>query len=203
MAGPERLHGRDGAIWRSYLLGRTQEAIAAEHNITQQRVSQILAEVRASIPEDARTDAALVDLERLDLLLSGVLPAAVAGDVQATRAALAVLERRAKMLRLDLETPLRVSLERRLDLEGELVANTLGAVLDALDLSHDQRMFALAAAQARLAGEPLPEAPASRAAAAPVEESGRDLAAEYRAWCEREGVDPDEDDDLEDDDDDE
>src|SRR5688500_11698774 len=131
MAGPERLHGRDGAIWRSYLLGRTQEAIAAEHNITQQRVSQILAEVRASIPEDARTDAALVDLERLDLLLGGVLPAAVAGDVQATRAALAVLERRAKMLRLDLETPVPVSVEGGLALGGVRGANNLGGGLDA------------------------------------------------------------------------
>lgn len=200
MAGPERLHGRDGAIWRSYLLGRTQEAIAAEHNISQQRVSQILAEVRASIPEDARTDAALVDLERLDLLLGGVLPAAVAGDVQATRAALAVLERRAKMLRLDLEEPLKVALERRLDAEGTVIAGALGAVLDALDLGHEQRVFALSVAQAALLGEDPPAAPS---AAAPVEEPGRDLTAEYRAWCEREGVDPDEDDDLEDDDDDE
>src|SRR5688500_20239898 len=111
MAGPERLHGRDGAIWRSYLLGRTQEAIAAEHNITQQRVSQSVAEVRASIPEDARSDAALVDLERLDLLLGGVLPAAVAGDVQATRAALAVLEGGAKVVGLEPEAVVRVSEE--------------------------------------------------------------------------------------------
>jgi hypothetical protein len=72
--------------------------------------------------------------------------------------------------------------------------------LDALDLSHDQRMFALAAAQARLAGEPLPEVPAS-AAAPVVEESSRDLTDEYRRWCEVEGVDPDGDDGLDDEDD--
>lgn len=42
------------------------------------------------------------------------------------------------------------ALERRLDLEGELVANALGAALDVLDLSHEQRVVALEAAQGRL-----------------------------------------------------
>jgi hypothetical protein len=42
------------------------------------------------------------------------------------------------------------ALERRLDLEGELVANALGAALDALDLPHEQRVAALEAAQGRL-----------------------------------------------------
>lgn len=40
-----------------------------------------------------------------------------------------------------------VALERRLDLEGELVATVLGGVLDSLNLSHDQRMAALGTAQ--------------------------------------------------------
>lgn len=39
------------------------------------------------------------------------------------------------------------ALERRLDLEGELVAHVLGGVLDHLDLSHEQRMAALGTAQ--------------------------------------------------------
>ena len=42
------------------------------------------------------------------------------------------------------------ALERRLDLEGELVATALGAALDALELTHEQRVAALAAAQGRL-----------------------------------------------------
>jgi hypothetical protein len=45
-----------------------------------------------------------------------------------------------------------VALERRLDLEGELVAAALTAALDALDLSQDQRMQALGAAQQHLLG---------------------------------------------------
>lgn len=40
-----------------------------------------------------------------------------------------------------------VALERRLDLEGELVATVLGGVLDKLDLDHEQRMTALTTAQ--------------------------------------------------------
>lgn len=39
------------------------------------------------------------------------------------------------------------ALERRLDLEGELVATVLGGVLDKLNLDHDQRMTALSTAQ--------------------------------------------------------
>lgn len=199
MAETERLDGRNGAIWRAYVLGRTQEAIAEEHSISQQRVSQVLAEVRASIPGDARTDAALVDLERLDVLLSGVMPAAVAGDTQATRAALAVLERRARMLRLDLDEPLRISFERHLDDQGQLVADALGAALDALELTHEQRVAALGAAQAMLLGEPVPTPMAPVAAAVEVEP---DLMEDFRRFAEQEGFDPDEDQDDDDDDDD-
>ena len=44
------------------------------------------------------------------------------------------------------------ALERRLDLEGELVASALAAALDALELDPDQRMRALGAAQQHLLG---------------------------------------------------
>lgn len=49
-----------------------------------------------------------------------------------------------------------VALERRLDLEGELVASALSAALDTLGLDHEQRVRALGAAQQHLlgAGEP-------------------------------------------------
>lgn len=195
MARPERLEGRDGQIWRAYILGRTQEAIAAEHGISRQRVGQVLEEIRAGIPPRDRVDAALVDLERLDALLSGVMPAALAGEVQATRAALQVLERRAKMLRLDLDEPLKISFERHLDDQGQLLADAIGAVLDALGLDHEQRVFALGVAQAKLLGE---EVPASPAAAAPVE-GKPDLMADFRRFAEREGFDPDEDEEEDDD----
>lgn len=87
------------------------------------------------------------------------------------------------------------ALERRLDMEGEVVADALGAVLDVLDLDHDQRVHALGVAQAALAGEPLPEAPASAAAVVeePVVDSERARReAEFRALMEADGVDADE-----------
>jgi hypothetical protein len=51
------------------------------------------------------------------------------------------------------------ALERRIDLEGELVATVLGGVLDSLDLSHEQRMAALGTAQQLLleAGQSVPD----------------------------------------------
>lgn len=45
-----------------------------------------------------------------------------------------------------------VALERRLDMEGELVAAALSAALDAIDLKPEQRMAALGAAQQHLLG---------------------------------------------------
>lgn len=192
--GP-RLEGRAGVIWAAYVGGATQEAIAAEHGVSQQRVSQVLAEVRESIGEGPRMDAALLAQERADALLAAVWPAAMAGDAKAVGAALRVLERLAKAMGTDAVEPVKVSLERRLDLEGELVATVLGTALDAVPgLSHEQRVAALTAAQSALLGEEVPPASAAAAAVPVVEESGRDLTAEYRAWCEREGVDPDEDD---------
>lgn len=202
MGGPERLDGRNGQIWRSYISGATQERIAAEHGISRQRVSQVLDEVRAGIPAEARSDAAVVDLERLDALLTGVMPAALAGDTGAVRAVLAVLERRAKMLRLDLDEPLRISFEKHLDDQGQLIADAIGAAFDAVpQLSHEQRVAATSAAMAKLLGEPLPEPPAAAAPVVP-EVPGRDLVAEYRRFCEAEGIDPDEVDDGEEDRDD-
>jgi hypothetical protein len=55
-----RLEGRDGRIWRAYLLGTTQEALAAQEGLSQTRISEIVSAARAAIPEadlaQARTD---------------------------------------------------------------------------------------------------------------------------------------------------
>jgi hypothetical protein len=147
--GP-RLDGRDGEVWRAYLFGYTQERIAADHGISQSRVSQIITEIRASIPQSNKTDAALLALERLDALLTGVMPDALNGDTKASAAALRIIERQAKALGTDAVEPLSIVLERQRDLEGCLVADALAAALDALDLTEEQRIAALGAAQQRL-----------------------------------------------------
>lgn len=203
--GP-RLDGRAGAIWTAYVGGATQEAIAAEHGISQQRVSQVLAEVREGIGDTARMDAALLAQERADALLAAVWPAAMGGEPKAVGAALRVLERQAKALGTDAVEPLRVTLERRLDLEGALLGEALGAALDAVvGLTQEQRVAAFTAAQGallRVAGEEPPAvSPAPVAAPEPVEEK-RDLEADFRRFAVENGFDPDEDDDQEDDGDD-
>lgn len=53
----------------------------------------------------------------------------------------------AKTAKQAVDAGVMVALERRLDLEGELVAHVLSGVLDVLDLSQDQRVQALGAAQ--------------------------------------------------------
>lgn len=191
--GP-RLDGRNGEVWRLYVQGRTQAFIAEEFGVSQQRVSQILAEVRAAIPEDARRDAALLDLERLDVLLVGVMPAAAEGDAAAARAVLAILERRSRMLKLDLDEPLRITFARHLDDQGELLADTIGAVLDALNLPHEQRVLALGVAQAALLGEDAPAAPSVPPVLGEpkVDPERAKREAEFRRLMAEDGVDADE-----------
>lgn len=67
------LTGRTGRIWRAYVAGATQEAIAAEHGIGQQRVSQILAEIRDTIPDTERKHLVQRETEFLEQLRSEAL----------------------------------------------------------------------------------------------------------------------------------
>jgi len=201
---PERLEGRNGEVWRAYVAGATQERIAEDHGVSRQRIGQILAEVRESIPDTDRVDAALLAVERANALLAGVWPAAVGGDPKAVLAALRVMERTAKALGLDAVEPLRVTIERQRDLEGQLVADALGAALDALVLTQEQRIVAAAAAQAQLLGE----APSSgsQPVQGPPEPSGAGcgesaLQRDVRRMLEADGISLDEGLDGEDDDD--
>lgn len=68
-----RLEGRNGVIWRDYCAGRTQEALAVEHGISQARVSQIISQVRDSIPEEIREEEVQRSLEMLRELRAGAL----------------------------------------------------------------------------------------------------------------------------------
>lgn len=60
-----RLEGRNGAIYQAYILGTTQEELAQRHGISQPQVSEIIAQVRASIPEE---DLAAARTDHLDVL---------------------------------------------------------------------------------------------------------------------------------------
>jgi hypothetical protein len=60
----ERLEGRNGEIWHRYTVRQqTQAMIAEELNISQARVSEIITEVRASIPPIDREQLVASSLE--------------------------------------------------------------------------------------------------------------------------------------------
>lgn len=166
---PERLDERDHEIWARYVGGWTQARLAAEYGVSQQRISQVLGEVRESLGAEARTDAALLARERADALLAAVWPAAMEGDTKAVLAALRVLERQAKAMGTDAVEPLQITLDRRLDVEGDVVVDALAAVFDVLGLDEERRQLAVRAAQARLLGEELPVPAAVPVPEAPVD----------------------------------
>lgn len=63
-----KLESRTGEIWKLWVAGWTQEAIGEKYGISQVRVSQILAAVRATIPETDRTELIRRELELLDTM---------------------------------------------------------------------------------------------------------------------------------------
>lgn len=68
-----RLLGRNGLIWRDYCGGATQEKLADRYGISQVRVSQIISQVRDSIPEETREEEIRRSLEMLRELRDGAL----------------------------------------------------------------------------------------------------------------------------------
>lgn len=66
----ERLKGRNSEIWHLYLSGWTQERIGAKFGITRGRVSQILKQIRESIPKATRQELIDIEVERLDWVTS-------------------------------------------------------------------------------------------------------------------------------------
>lgn len=84
MPTPVRLEGRNGEVWRKHVIyGWTQERCAEHFGIGQQRVSEIIAMVRASIPEDSKADLVRASIELIHevkaraLEIADMLPAPV------------------------------------------------------------------------------------------------------------------------------
>jgi DNA-binding transcriptional regulator LsrR (DeoR family) len=63
---PPKLEGRTGEVWKLHVAGWSQEAIGEKYGISQQRVSQLLAAVRAQLPEVDRAELIRRELEFLD-----------------------------------------------------------------------------------------------------------------------------------------
>lgn len=84
-----RLDGRNGKIWADYIAGRNQEWLADKYALSQQRVSQILTDVRASMQVESKDEwrqrlldaALLVHAELLGIVLSPPPPVFQAGEI--------------------------------------------------------------------------------------------------------------------------
>jgi hypothetical protein len=141
--------------------------IAAERDISPQEA--LLGLVRTAAARAAWTDTIIVAKLKKHIAAGGEHddpPDALVPWLRQSRDERVVTMRTAKAA---VDAGVMTALERRLDVEGELVASTLGAVLDALGLDQAQRIFALEVAQAKLLGEELPE-PVAPSAPPAVEE---------------------------------
>lgn len=121
------------------------QELANEHNITPHEA--LLNLVRTATARAAWTDQIIAQQLREHVDAGGdplKPPSEVKGWLAQSR-----LERKlaATTAKQAVDAGVMVALERRLDLEGELVAAALSAALDSLELGHEQRMRALGAAQ--------------------------------------------------------
>lgn len=143
MAKTPRLDGRNGEVWERYIAGWTQQQIADEYGICHQRVSQILAEIRAEIGETDKAAEALRSAEALNAIRARLLPSALAGDTGAVSAYLAADKRRAALLGLDQPSRVDVDAEVHLAEASELLAQhaeeLLRVVLSVCGCPHGQR----------------------------------------------------------------
>lgn len=124
--------------------------LAAERNITPHEA--LLELVRTATARAAWVDGVIVEQMR-EHVASGGDPLKPPSSLNSWLAQ-SRLERKlaAATAKQAVDAGVMVALERRLDLEGELVAAALGAALDAIELTHEQRAAALGAAQQHLLG---------------------------------------------------
>ena len=73
MADGDRLAKRNTAIWRAYVNGKSQQAIADEYGISQSQISNIIADIRDTLPETDRAHLVQRETEFLDQLRAEVL----------------------------------------------------------------------------------------------------------------------------------
>jgi DNA-binding transcriptional MerR regulator len=134
------------------------ERVGLSHQGVSDRITDAIRELVSPVAEEWRA----LETARLDDLTRrayAVLDGAESGETALK--AIAQLERlsasRRKLWALDMPQPIDVALSRRLDVEGDVVADAVAAALDVLGLDEERRQLAVRAAVARLSGEPLPE----------------------------------------------
>lgn len=154
--------GQDEEILRLRCAGLSLRAIGERVGLSHQTVSNRIEDVIRELVTPQADEWRALETARLDDLTRrayAVLDGAESDEVKLK--AVAQLERlsssRRKLWALDMPQPIDVALSRRLDVEGDVVADAVAAALEVLGLGEEQRVLAVRAAVARLSGEPLPE----------------------------------------------
>lgn len=148
--------GYGTCIWHRGANSHVEEAwtmaqeLAAEHNITPHEA--LIGLVRTATSRAAWTEAIIANAMREHVAAGGdpfTPPSEITPWLAQSRQERKLAATTAKQA---VDAGVMVALERRIDLDGDLVASSLAAALDVLELSHDQRVAALGAAQQHLLG---------------------------------------------------
>ena len=150
----DRLEGRNGAIWKAYVSGATQEAIAAEHGISQAQVSRVLSEVRESIPPTERATAVLRELDFVDQMRRAALdvfdlppkPAYSNGRMMVDENGLPIPDHSARLAAFDRAMKAHERLSKLLGLDAA-AKSEVSVTVDPDDIEVVQRIKAWKAAQ--------------------------------------------------------
>lgn len=105
-----RLNERDKQIWHDYTLGgKTLMVLAEEHDVSYQRISQILQEIRESLPPRDRQTVIDTRLDQIKAIGDALLPGLLAGDKDDIASWNKIVEREAKYLGLDSASKVELS----------------------------------------------------------------------------------------------
>jgi hypothetical protein len=192
---------QDEQILRLRIAGLPLRAIGERVGLSHQGVADRITAAISELVTPAAEEYRALEALRLDDLVRvayGVLASADTGDLKlkAIDRLTKLSESRRKLWALDMPERLDVALSRRNSLEGDLVADALGAALEALEVSgldgkrqQELREYAGQLAQWQLLGGqgPRPEPPP--AVPGPVQTGN--LEAQFRALMEADGVDAD------------
>jgi hypothetical protein len=114
-----RLNQRDQKIWHDYTLGgKTLVALAEEHGVSYQRISQILTEIRESLPQADRQLIVDARLAQIKAIGDALMPGLLIGDKDDIASWRKIVDREAKYLGLDAAERVEISGGVRYEITG-------------------------------------------------------------------------------------